>query len=254
MSQLLASVSSRGDDRPRAIVMLMPAARTVRATAGLAAGVLLASLMTSRPGNAQPAAGASELAQALQRKYDTVRDFSADFVHTYRGGVLRRQLSEKGRVSIKKPGRMRWEYTAPDEKLFVSDGAKIYSYVPADKQVTVMSMPADSAATTPALFLAGRGSIGRDFTAEAVPLPEGLPKELTALKLVPKERQPDFEWLIVGIAPGTFALRGLVFVDAQGGTSTFSFTNLQENVGLADKAFEFRIPRGVNVVTDAASR
>src|ERR687896_98051 len=70
----------------------------------------------------------SDVATALQRKYDTVKDFSADFVHTYRGGVLNKQLTERGRLIIKKPGRMRWEYRSPEEKLFVSDGVKLYSY------------------------------------------------------------------------------------------------------------------------------
>src|SRR5215471_7446956 len=84
---------------------------------------------------------AAELAQLLQRKYDTIRDFSADFVHNYRSGALKRQVTEKGHLLIKKPGKMRWEYTAPEQKLFVSDGVKIYSYVPQDKQVVVSNVP-----------------------------------------------------------------------------------------------------------------
>ena len=52
----------------------------------------------------------------------------------------------------------------------------------------------------------------------------------------------------------TLTLRGLVTADAQGGTSTFAFTNLKENVGLADKEFAFTIPRGVDVVTDSGRR
>src|SRR5262245_21756129 len=90
----------------------------------------------------------TELASALQRKYDGVKDFAADFVHTYRGGVLNKQLTERGKLVIKKPGRMRWEYTAPERKLFVSDGIKIYSYLPDDKQVIVGSVPKDDQATT----------------------------------------------------------------------------------------------------------
>src|SRR2546423_1434246 len=82
---------------------------------------------------------APELAQALQRRYDAIRDFSADFVHTYQGGVLRKRLTERGRMLIKKPGKMRWDYTAPEQKQFVSDGVKIYSYLPEDKQVFVGS-------------------------------------------------------------------------------------------------------------------
>ena len=93
---------------------------------------------------------ASEFAQALQRRYDTVKDFSADFVHTYQGSVLKKTFIERGTVLMKKPGRMRWDYTAPEKKQFVSDGAKIYFYIPADKQVMVSTVPPNADATTPA--------------------------------------------------------------------------------------------------------
>ena len=204
-------------------------------------------MLASAPGTAQPDPPRRSSPQALQRKYDTVRDFSADFVHTYRGGVLRRQLSERGRVSIKKPGRMRWEYTAPDEKLFVSDGLKIYSYVPQDKQVIVM-LRAGRELGDHAGAVSGRQAAA--WLATSPPCwrrsPRACPRELDGAQARrPKTPQPDFEWLIVGVDPTTFALRGLVFVDAQGGTSTFSFTNLKENIGLTDKTFDFKIPRGV---------
>ena len=80
---------------------------------------------------------ADTVARDLQRKYDRVTDFSADFVHSYRGGVLKQQATERGTLLVKKPGKMRWEYTAPEKKLFVSDGHKIYSYIPQDRQVIV---------------------------------------------------------------------------------------------------------------------
>ena len=197
---------------------------------------------------------AVELAQSLQRKYDGIRDFSTDFVHTYRGGVLRKQLTEKGRLLIKKPGKMRWMYSAPEEKLFVSDGVKIYSYIPQDKQVIVTSVPPDDTASAPALFLAGKGNLVRDFTPSFGDVPAGSPAGTRALKLVPKTPQPDYDWLILLVDSTTLTLRGLVSSDAQGGTSSFSFTNLKENVGLADKEFAFQIPRGVDVVTDSGHR
>src|SRR3954463_9924376 len=106
---------------------------------------------------------ASQLAQALQKKIDTVRDFSADFVHAYEGGVLKKKVTERGRLLVKKPGKMRWEYSAPEPKSFVSDGVKLYSYVPADKQVIVSTIPPEDQATTPTLFLAGKGSLTKDF-------------------------------------------------------------------------------------------
>ena len=191
---------------------------------------------------------AAQLAAALQNKYDGIRDFSADFVHSYQGGVLRKQITERGRLLIKKPGKMRWEYTAPDQKLFVSDGVKMYSYLPQEKQVVVASVPAEDQATTPTLFLAGKGNLTRDFTASAADLPPGMPAGTRALKLVPKNPQQDYDWLILIIDPRSLEIRGLVTVDAQGGKSTFSFNNLKENVGVADKEFAFKIPPGVDVV------
>lgn len=197
---------------------------------------------------------AAEFAQALQRRYDTVRDFSADFVHAYRGGVLRKDLVERGHVLIKKPGKMRWDYTAPEEKRFVSDGVKMYSYVPEDKQVIISAIPPDDQVTTPTMFLAGKGNLARDFSTSFVELPRGMPEGTRALKLVPKSPQRDYDWLILDVTPETLTLRGLVTADAQGGTSTFIFTNLKENTGLTDREFAFKIPRGADVVTDSPSR
>ncbi len=192
---------------------------------------------------------AEALAARLQARYAAVKDFSTDFVHSYEGGVLRKLITERGHLLVKKPGMMRWEYTEPEHKLFVSDGVKLYSYIPADKQVIISSVPKDDHATTPALFLAGKGDLTRDFTPSIVAAPAGLPPGTEALKLVPKTRQAEYDWLTLAVDPGALTLRGLVTVDAQGGKSTFSFANLKENVRLPDKEFTFKIPRGVDVVT-----
>ena len=216
-----------------------------RATVGaLALVVLLAG------GSAIDGAGetAPELAAALQRKYDGIKDFSADFTHTYEGGVLRKQITERGHLLVKKPGRMRWDYAAPERKQFVSDGTNMYTYLPQDKQVIVAEVPPETQAGTPTLFLAGKGNLTRDFTPSLADAPAGAAPGSRALKLVPKSRQAEYDWLMLVVDPETLALRGLVTIDGQGGKSTFSFTNLKENVGLADKDFAFKIPRGVDVI------
>ena len=218
------------------------------ASVGLLLGLTVAlSAQTGQPPSAD------SVARDLQKKYDRIADFSADFVHNYHGGVLRQQATEQGRLLVKKPGKMRWEYTSPEKKTFVSDGHKLYSYIPQDKQVIVSSVPPDEDAPTPALFLAGKGNLTRDFTHSLVDAPAGMPAGSRALKLVPKASQRDYDWLVLVLDPGSLAIRGLLTMDAQGGTSTFFFTNLKENVGLADKAFTFTIPRGVDVVS-ASSR
>jgi outer membrane lipoprotein carrier protein len=210
----------------------------------LAASVLAATLAPRAADSTAP-----ELAAALQKKYDGIKDFSADFTHTYEGGVLRKQITERGHLLVKKPGKMRWDYSTPETKQFVSDGVKMYSYIPQDKQVIVATVPPDEDSPTPTLFLAGKGNVTRDFTPSLVDAPVGMPAGSRALKLVPKSRQRDYDWLVLVLEPGTLAIQGLLTVDEQGGKSSFSFTNLKENVGLADKEFAFKIPRGVDVVT-----
>ena len=198
---------------------------------------------------AQSKPTADALARSLQQRYQGIKDFSADFVHSYRGGVLKTQSEERGKVSVKKPSRMHWTYTAPEKKEFVSDGVKIYSYIPQDRQVIVSNVPPDNQATTPALFLAGKGDIARDFSASyAQPAIPGT----VALKLTPRRNEPDYEYLVVAVDPASLQIRALTTRDHEGGESTLMFTNLKENQGISDKEFTFRIPRGVDVITDGS--
>jgi outer membrane lipoprotein carrier protein len=162
---------------------------------------------------------------------------------------LKQQATEKGHLLVKKPGKMLWEYTTPEKKTFVSDGHKLYSYIPRDKQVIVSTVPPDDQAPAPALFLTGKGNIARDFNVTFDTVAEA-PAGMIALKLTPKKKEPDDNSLSLVLQPGTLNLAMLITVDPQGGRSVFTFTNLKENVGLTDKLFVFKIPRGVDVIQE----
>ena len=146
---------------------------------------------------------------------------------------------------------MRWLYAAPEKKEFVSDGHSIYSYFPADRQVMVSRVPADLESTTPALFLAGKADIARDFAAEFAPSPvEGT----IGLKLTPRRPEANVDYFIVATERPGLQILGLAARDAQGGDSTIVFSNLKENQGISDKEFTFRIPKGVDVVTNGSGK
>ena len=167
--------------------------------------------------------------------------------------MLRKKVTERGTVVVRKPGMMHWTYTSPEKKEFVSDGKKLYSYIPDDRQVIVSPVPPADEASSPALFLAGKGSIARDFKASEASVP-GLASDEYALKLVPAKPQEEYDWLVLVVARGSLELRRLVTADSQGGTSTFVFSRFRENVKLPDSAFTFRIPRGVEVIDGSRSR
>jgi outer membrane lipoprotein carrier protein len=190
---------------------------------------------------------AQEVAAALQKKYDSVRDFTADFVHDSEGGLLRKKQTERGLVQVKKPGKMRWDYKAPEPKVFVSDGRRIYLHVPADNQVIISPVPDADQATTAVLFLVGKGSLTRDFT---VSYADGGGADAYALRLQPRLPERDYDWLQIVVDRRTLQIRSLSAADSQGGRSTFQFSNYKENVGLTDKTFEFKIPRGADVTNN----
>lgn len=194
---------------------------------------------------------APQVAAALQAKYDTIRDFSADFTHEYEGGVLKRKMTESGTLRVKKPGKMRWEYTSPEKKTFVSDGSTIYLWIPADNQVTQSAVPKQDEATTAVLFLVGKGNLTRDFDVTFTP---NAPSGTYGLRLQPKLPERDYDWLQLVVDQQTMQIRTLMAADRQGGESRFIFSNFKENIGLPDSTFAFKIPRGADVVTADKSR
>jgi outer membrane lipoprotein carrier protein len=224
---------------------LVPLARgrSVRGILALALGALLLSVPATRTTNAQTPT-AADLAARVQARYNTIRDFTADFTQRQTSPLLPKPVLERGDVKVKKPGRMRWTYATGDRNQVVSDGTMIYFYFPSDRYVSPSPMPKGDEASTALLFLAGQGNLTRDFE---VSLAADQPAGEWRLLLRPRTKDADFESLTLEVDRATLAFRGLVTVDEQGGTSAFRFTNLRENRGLSDREFEFSVPRGVEV-------
>ena len=209
----------------------------------IAAAIPIASFFGLGLASGQATPTAQDVATSIQRKYDTIRDFSADFVHTHEGGVLKRKRVERGTLLVKKPGKMRWTYQAPDEKVFVSDGVRLIQYFPDENRAVVSEVPDDDQAAV--LFLAGRGNLTRDFNVSFGQGGDAAPT--WTLRLEPRKPQPEYDWLEIAAARNTLVLQSLTVAEKQGSRSTFVFANFKENPGLADKTFAFSIPRGAEV-------
>ena len=193
---------------------------------------------------AQSPPSAADLTVRVQTRYANVRDFTANFTVTLRSGITGQTAQDRGKVSIKKPGRMRWVYETGNRLELISNGTDIFMYMPKAKTVTVTPFPKDDQASSSLLLLTGRGDLVRDFTAVE-------PVESTAgewrLTVKPKVRQADFTSLVLAVDRSTLSLRGLVVNEEQGGVRQFVFANMKENTGIPDSTFAFKIPAGVEV-------
>ncbi|MEY4167872.1 MAG: LolA family protein [Blastocatellia bacterium] len=185
----------------------------------------------------------NRLVDNLQDKYNRLTSLSAAFVqiHTEPGDRARR---ESGRLLLRKPGRMRWDYDGPEKKLYLSDGKSVYEYVATDGYATRMSLRESDDWRAPFAFLLGRGNLRRDFSRIEFDSESPGRAGNRVLRLIPKKEQ-DFRFLLVEVDPATLQLARLSFVSRQGARSDFLFSGLQENVPAAES--RFGLPAGVEV-------
>lgn len=204
---------------------------------GMVLSIASGPLAAGTPGPAEA------LAHRIEQRHQRVADLTAHFVQTYRSGLLSQEVVESGIVSLKRPGRMLWEYRDPEKKTFVSDGTTFYFYVPADRQVIVREQAGQRG--IPALLLSGREDLLRDFDASLEPPPA---PNVQRLRLTPKKDDPEVERIFLDVDQGD-RIRAVRVRDAQGNESRFEFTSIRENVGLPDRLFHFEVPPGVEVVS-----
>jgi outer membrane lipoprotein carrier protein len=210
--------------------------------------VLLAVLLTGvflqgTPPSTPPSDPAGEaLARRIEARQRGLKDLQAHFEQRYRSATLGREIVEVGRLSLKPPGRMLFEYEKPDKKLFVSDGKTSYFYVPDDHQVFVKDLRGEQGVL--AVLLSGRQGIVDRFAPALEPSGEG---SLKRLRLTPRSADPDVDHVLVDVdAEGR--VRGIRIVSPAGDASQFVFESIRENVGLSDRIFQFTPPRGAEVI------
>lgn len=188
----------------------------------------------------------SRLVDRLQRKYQRMTTLSADFTQIY-SSTREKSRRESGRLILKKPGKMRWDYTSPETKLYISDGKVIHEYVPSERMATRTKVKEASDMRAPFMFLLGRGNLRRDFRRIEIVNEAPANAGNLILRLTPK-RATEFRLLLLEIEPESLRIDRLTFVDSDGGRSDFIFSNVRENVAISDAEFAFRPPAGVQVI------
>ena len=204
--------------------------------------VLLAAGIPS----AIPTPDARTIAQAVDERYNHLRSLQADFTETYRGAGMER--TESGTLWLKKPGKMRWEYRSPKDKLFLSDGKDAWFYVPGERQVRRTAVKKLDDLRSPLAFLLGKTKLekelqGLSLAPDVVPLAAG---DVT-LRGVPKSLADRVSQVLLEITPEHWISRILI-EEVDGSVTDYRFTNQRENVDIPNRQFQFAVPDGVEVI------
>jgi outer membrane lipoprotein carrier protein len=209
---------------------------------------LLMSLLAA-PAQAQPSAdpAVAPLVARIQKFYDSTKDLHARFDQVLESGMGAKKKAS-GELSLKKPGKMRWDYQKPEKKLMVSDGQTLWVYEPEDEQAFKQELRASTLPLS-VTFLFGQGKLSDEFTVTVVH-PDGIGSAGdTVLKLVPKTATAAYRYLLFVVDPKTGVVHETIIYDQQGGTNHLTFTNVETNKGIDDAKFHFSPPTGTKILS-----
>ena len=191
------------------------------------------------------------IAQAVDEHYNHLRSLQAEFTEVYRGSGMER--TESGTLwlakgGLKKPGKMRWEYRSPREKLFVSDGKDAWFYVPGDRQARRTSARKLDDVRSPLAFLLGKSKLekelhGLSLAPDVPPLEPGN----VVLRGVPQAMADRVSEILLEVTREHRIVRILIN-EVDGSVTEYRFSDEKENEAISDRKFQFKPPEGTESV------
>jgi outer membrane lipoprotein carrier protein len=201
------------------------------------------------------AVDARSVATALDAHYHNARTLQAVFLERYiEGGQTVRV--ESGTVFFSRPGRMRWEYESPQEKLFLVDGKNVWLYVPADRTATRQSVKESDDWRTPLALLTGRVHLDHLCGSLAL-MPTAAPSvgqspvnggyQLFCTPRISGHEAAPFQDVILEV-DSSFRLTRVLIRQPGAQETEFRFGDWRENMPLPEDKFRFLPPAGVAII------
>jgi outer membrane lipoprotein carrier protein len=211
-----------------------------------------------------PARDADSVRRALGARYQHARTLRASFYERYTDGNGG-SSSESGTVYFSRPGRMRWEYESPEEKLFIVDGTNVWFYVPADHTASRAKLKESSDWRTPLALLTGKADLSKLCRSIQLVGPaaengaekgsqlgeHGVPPADSVLRCLPRDTSGSDASSQVLFETDPDAQLVRVLIREPGHVETeFRFGNWEENVVIPEIKFHFQPPPGVAIVDE----
>jgi outer membrane lipoprotein carrier protein len=184
----------------------------------------------------------SALLRGVEQHYNRAKTLQVHFVESY-SVQGRARKSESGELTLRKPGRMRWDYSAPSGKLFVSDGKDVYLYTPEAHRVEKTKLKASDDMRTPLAFLLGKLDFAKDFRDFEVK-PEGANSLITAKA---RNDKLPYEKIQMLVTPD-YQIQRLVIDGQDLSMLTFQLDGEKLNPPVEDAVFKFQMPAGATLV------
>ena len=188
---------------------------------------------------------ADDVARGLQRWLNETTDLQGSFRQALLSGAFGTGIEERGKVWIERPGRMRWDYLDPEQKVAILDGDMTWLYVREEEQL-ILGRLEEHGSLLPTLIAAERPVLEL-FEASLVvsAVGEGEPYRL---ELRPRSEAETFESVTVVLRQKDFAIESAEVLDAAGNRMLYQFSKLRRNKGVPDGIFRFEAPEGTTIL------
>ena len=189
-------------------------------------------------------ANLEEIVAGLEKKY-SVADFSADFFQKSTIKAMDITDTAFGKIFVKQPDMMRWEYENPEKQTIISDGTTLWVYRPEDNQVMTGKSPSFFGGGKGAGFLADMSSLKKQFIITL----EKTDKMFYVLKLLPKEKTSDMASIFLWLSKSSFSVLRINTYNSYNDETIISLSNIKFNQELPDSMFKFFMPEGVDILS-----
>lgn len=207
---------------------------------------LIAIAVCFHPGLARAAENLPPLDYVLKEveKRYTASQFSADFLQESTIKSMEITDFASGRLYVRYPGMMRWEYEKPERQVIVTDGKKLWIHRPQDNQVMVGDAPVFFRDGKGASFLSDIGLVRKKFNIQ---LARAEGEYLYELKMKPIEAMAGVSEIRLFVTPRAYHIARIVTLNDYGDDTRIDIVSPQFNANLEPSLFSFEIPPGADV-------
>jgi outer membrane lipoprotein carrier protein len=186
-------------------------------------------------------AAPNDAVTVIEAHYQKLVDLTAKVVQKNFLKSVDKTQTFDGSLTIKKPGKLRLEYT--NGQTIVIDGKEAWFYSKKSAQAVRRTFKDFDQANIPVAFLLGAGHIRDDF--DVVERKESAIRN--AFDLTPRKKGAAMKKLRLVCDEGGI-ITGLIIYDKSGNTSSIAFSDVRENAGLDDAQFRFKVPKGTEII------
>lgn len=205
-------------------------------------GIVLVFVVIFIPGVLSGEENSADILSKVQLTYKGVSDLTSDFVQqSYIKGFDARNF--RGKLYLKKPGQVRWDYTKPVKQAIVINGDRIILYFHEQKQAIIQKVSVHPDAEPAMGLLSNIEKWDEDFIITGQNISGGLAR----LKLIPRKKMMVKE-VVAEIDKETSYINKLILYEISGNKVSFNFSGIKINSGINGSLFEFKIPAGTEVL------